>query len=226
MDLMVGVFTVLPVFDIPAVVTTQASQQHGPTTTSTREIGSPPCHKRLYTTHPDTRDCASHTVQGTIRPTLPQKAIRPTLPSVQHTPETAPLPNNSITAAVIIPVCTLLLIMIGIVIAAVILTRSWRKKQQLEIEKFQSIMVENESLELKLRQEENFHLENPHYADPHVYINPAGQGKVELEANCEEDLIPEKLGTLEDSQPISVPGNAREANIQQSQNQGNNLTGA
>ena len=70
-------------------------------------------------------------------------------------------------------------------------------------------------------------MENPHYdyADPHVYIKPAGQGKIELEANCEEDLISEKIGTLEDSQPISVPGNTREANTQQSQNQGNNLTG-
>ena len=55
-------------------------------------------------------------------------------------------------------------------------------------------------------------MENPHYADPHVCIKPAGQGKIELEANCEEDHIPEKLGTLEDSQPTSVPGNAREAN--------------
>ena len=218
-----GCIIVLPVFDIPAVVKTQTSQQHEPTTTYAHETMQSIMSQ--HTVRPTLSQETVHAslsqqtvwptlLQETVRPTLSQDTIRPTLPSetVQHTPETAPLPNNSITAAVIIPVGTLLLIMIGIVIAAVILTRSWRKKQQMEIEKFQSIMVENESIELKLRQEENFHLENPHYADPHVYIKPAGQGKIELEANCEEDLIPEKLGTLEDSQPISVPGNAREAN--------------
>ena len=138
MELIVGVFMVLPVFDIPAVVTTQASQQHGPTTTSTRETMQSTLPQEAV--QPTLSQETMHPTlsQGTIRPTLPQKAIRPTLPSVQHTPETAPLPNNSITAAVIIPVGTLLLIMIGVVIAAVILTRSWRKKQQLEIEKFRA----------------------------------------------------------------------------------------
>ena len=239
---MVSVFMVLPVFDISAVVPTQTSQQDGPITTSTREtMQSTLSQETVLPTLPQeavqptlsqqtvcptlsqqivhptlSQETVRPTLsQGTIRPTLPQKAVRPTLPSetVQHTPETAPLPNNSIIAAVIIiAVGTLLLITIGIVIAAVILTRSWRKKQQLEIEKFQSIMVENESIELK---EENFHLENPHYAYPRVHIKPAGQGKIELEVSREEDLIPEKLGTLENIQPRSV--SVRETNAPNTQ---------
>ena len=107
----------------------------------------------------------------------------------------------------------LLLITIGVVILAIILIRTWRKKQQLEIEKFQRIMIENESIELKLRQEENFHLDTPHY-DQHEDTIPAGQGTNKLETICEEAFIPEDL---EDGPPKSVPHSVRKANATKTQ---------
>ena len=123
--------------------------------------------------------------QDVIRPTLSQETIRPTLSqeTVRPTPGFSPLPGGSqvpIVAAVVVTVVIILLvIVIGVLVLAVILVRARRKKQQSEVEKFQSAMLENDNIELtlvKFRQE-NDQLDNPHYADPHAYTKPAGQGE-------------------------------------------------
>ena len=135
------VFMVLPVFGISAVIPTQTSQQ-GPTTSSTHETVRPT---------PPQETTLSH---ETVHPTQSQETVRPTQSheTVHRTPGTARFQNNSfepLTAAVIITVVvTLIVIMVGVVILAAVRIRTWKKRQQLEIEKFQSIMMENEYLEL------------------------------------------------------------------------------
>jgi len=111
----------------------------------------------------------------------------------------------TIAAVIIVGVVTLLVIVIGIVVLLVILVRTWRKKQQSEIEKFQSILMDNENIELtlvKLRQEENNQVVNPHY---HPYT-----GENILESKLEKDIPLEH----EDDQPKSV---SEEANSPKSQ---------
>jgi len=105
----------------------------------------------------------------------------------------------TIAAVIIVGVVTLLVIVIGIGILLVIFVRTWRKKQESEIEKFQSIMIDNENIELtlvKLRQEENNQVVNPHY---HPYT-----GENILETKLEKDIPLEH----EDDQPKSVSGEA------------------
>ena len=77
-----------------------------------------------------------------------------------------------IVAAVIVTV-----VIIGVLVLAVILIRARRKKQQSEVEMFQSTMLENIELTLVKLRQENDQLDSPYYADPHVYTKLAGQGE-------------------------------------------------
>ena len=77
-----------------------------------------------------------------------------------------------IVAAVIVTV-----VIIGVLVLAVILIRARRKKQQSEVEMFQSTMLENIELTLVKLRQENDQLDSPYYAEPHVYTKLAGQGE-------------------------------------------------
>ena len=136
----------------------------------------------------------------TVQPTYPHKTVRPTLPhvTVQTTPQvtgTTPFPGGSplpiITAVIVIVV---IILVIGVVVFVVTLMKTWRKKQQSHIE------IENEN-ELKLTQEENCLLDNPHYADPRACTKSADRGENKLEM---KDITPEILATVEHDHPKSV----------------------
>jgi len=188
-------------FDISAVIPTQTSQRE-----NAQHLSTFP--------HDTVQPTQSH---ETVRSTLPHETVQPILPheTVQQTPGTAQHTDNSfqqiIVPVIITAVVILLLTMIAVIIPAVIFIRRWRKKQQWEI---QSIIMENENIELK---EENVRLDNPLYDYAHAYIKPAGQGKYDLEVNCEEETIAENVHTLEDSQQRSVSGDVRETNVTNTQ---------
>ena len=157
-----------------------------PPTVGTEETSPPPTVGTEETSPPQTVETASppQTV-GTIVTT----ATVPVSSSIQ--PTNNPLSDGATTTLVIIVVAAVVIILVVIVVGVIILVvifRAKKRKQLLVINKLQNVTIENQDIEMKLKQEETIEVE----ADSSTCLPPYAEIQTEAPPkvpNKSEELI-------------------------------------